>query len=85
LTKRGEMLFEDEGNKIKKLSVKIDELLRKYEELKKENESLKNELVSLKASKEAKDLHIKKLEEKISNVDYEGDELLSKIEEVLSR
>ncbi len=79
------MLFEEEGSKIKKLSVKIDELLRKYEDLKKENEDLKNELASVKASNEAKDLHIRKLEEKMSSVDFEGDEILNKIEEVLSR
>jgi len=79
------MLFEEDGNNIRKLSQKIDELLRKYQELKSENESLKNELLALKASNEAKDMHIKKLEEKVNSVEYEGDELLSKIEEVLSR
>ncbi len=79
------MLFEEDDNKIKKLALKIDELLSKYQNLKEENSTLKNEILSLKASNEAKDLHIKKLEERVSSVEYEGDELLNKIEEVLSR
>ncbi len=79
------MLFEENENKIKRLSTKIDELLRKFEETKKENESLKNELVAIKASNEAKNTHIQKLEEKVSMNDFEGDEILSRIEEVLSR
>ncbi len=79
------MLLAGDENKIKKLSVKIDELLRKFEELKKENESLKNELTAIKASDKAKDTHIQKLEEKVTLNDFEGDEILSKIEEVLSR
>ncbi len=79
------MLFEENDSKIKRLSIKIDELLRKYEEIKKENESLKNEIVTLKSGSDAKDIHIKKLEEDINSVEFEGDEILSKIEEVLSR
>jgi len=79
------MLFDENENKIKILSIKIDELLRKYKELKEENERLKNELTTIKASNEAKDAHIQKLEEKVTLNDFEGDEILSKIEEVLSR
>jgi len=78
------MLFE-ETNKIKLLSQKIDELLKNYKDLKKESEKLKNEVATLKASNEAKDIHIKRLEEKVSISDLEGDEILSKIEEVLGR
>ena len=78
------MLFQ-ETNKIKLLSQKIDELLKKYKELKEENERLKNELTALKANNEAKDIHIKNLEEKVNISDIESDDILSKIEEVLSR
>ncbi len=78
------MLFE-ETNKIKLLSQKIDELLKNYKDLKEESEKLKNEVATLKASNDAKDIHIKKLEEKVSISDLEGDEILSKIEEVLGR
>ena len=78
------MLFE-EKDKIKLLSQKVDELLRNYKNLKEENEQLKNEITSLKASNEAKDIHIKRLEEKVSVSDMESDDILSKIEEVLSR
>ncbi len=78
------MLFE-ETNKIKLLSQKVDELLKNYKDLKEESEKLKNEIATLKASNDAKDIHIKKLEEKVSISDLEGDEILSKIEEVLGR
>ncbi len=78
------MLFE-ETNKIKLLSQKVDELLKNYKDLKEESEKLKNEIATLKASNEAKDIHIKRLEEKVSISDLEGDEILSKIEEVLGR
>ncbi len=78
------MLFE-ETNKIKLLSQKIDELLKNYKDLKEESEKLKNEVATLKASNDAKDVHIKRLEEKVSISDLEGDEILSKIEEVLGR
>ncbi len=78
------MLFE-EMNKTKLLSQKIDELLKSYKELKEENERLKNEIITLKASNEAKDTHIKRLEEKVSVSDIESEDILSKIEEVLSR
>lgn len=78
------MLFED-TSKTKILSQKIDELLRNYKELKDENERLKNEVATLKASNEAKDIHIKRLEERVSVSDVESEDILSKIEEVLSR
>ncbi len=78
------MLFQ-ETNKTKILSQKIDELLRDYKNLKEESEKLKNEVATLKANNEAKDIHIKRLEEQVSISDLEGDEILSKIEEVLSR
>ena len=78
------MLFQ-ETNKTKILSQKIDELLKNYKELKEENERLKNELATLKASNEAKDIHIRSLEEKVNLSDIESEDILSKIEEVLSR
>jgi site-specific DNA-adenine methylase len=78
------MLFE-ETSKTKLLSQKIDELLRNYKNLKEENERLKNEITSLKASNEAKDIHIKRLEERVSVSDVESEDILSKIEEVLNR
>ena len=78
------MLFQ-EMNKTKVLSQKIDELLKKYKELKEENERLKNEVATLKASSEAKDIHIKNLEEKVNVSDLESEDILSKIEEVLNR
>ena len=78
------MLFQ-ETNKTKILSQKIDELLKNYKELKEENERLKNELTALKASNEAKDIHIKNLEEKVNVSDIQSDDILSKIEEVLNR
>ncbi len=78
------MLFQ-ESNKISTLSQKIDELIRSYKELKEENERLKNELATLKASNEAKDIHIRSLEEKVNVSDIQSEDILSKIEEVLSR
>ena len=78
------MLF-GETNKIKILSQKIDELLKKYKELKEENERLKNEIATIKASNEAKDSHIKSLEEKVNISELESEDILSKIEEVLNR
>ncbi len=78
------MFFED-MSKTKILSQKIDELLKNYKELKDENEKLKNEVATLKASNEAKDIHIKRLEERVSISDVESEDILSKIEEVLNR
>ncbi len=78
------MLFQ-ETNKTRILSQKIDELLKNYKELKEENERLKNEMTALKASNEAKDIHIKNLEEKVNVSDIESEDILSKIEEVLNR
>ena len=78
------MFFED-TSKTKILSQKIDELLKNYKELKDENEKLKNEVATLKASNEAKDIHIKRLEERVSISDVESEDILSKIEEVLNR
>ena len=78
-------MLSEETNKIKLLSQKVDELLKNYKDLKEESEKLKNEIATLKASNDAKDIHIKKLEEKVSISDLEGDEILSKIEEVLGR
>ncbi len=78
------MLFE-ERDKIKLLGEKVEELLRNYKELKEENARLKNEVTTLKASNDAKDAHIKRLEEKVNISEVTGDDLLSKIEEVLNR
>jgi len=78
------MLFE-ETNKIKLLGQKVEELLKNYKELKEENARLKNEIITLKASNDAKDAHIKRLEEKVNVSEVTGDDLLSKIEEVLNR
>ena len=78
------MLFK-ETNKTELLSQKIDELLRQFKELKEENDRLKNELTTLRASNEAKDMHIKNLEEKVNISNIESDDLLKKIEEVLNR
>jgi len=78
------MFFED-TSKTKILSQKVDELLKNYKELKDENEKLKNEVATLKASNEAKDIHIKRLEERVSISDVESEDILSKIEEVLNR
>ena len=78
------MFFED-TSKTKILSQKVDELLKNYKELKDENEKLKNEVATLKASNEAKDIHIKRLEERVSISDVESEDILSKIKEVLNR
>lgn len=70
---------------IEKLSTKVDEVLRRYESLKAENDSLRQEVMTLKASAEAKDNQIIKLEEELSMKELEAEDIVSKIESIFAK
>jgi len=72
-------------NLIEKLTQKIDELLKKYQTLKEENETLRRELITTKASNEAKDAQIQKLQEEIGLKEMELEEILEKVEKILEQ
>jgi len=72
------------GSMIELLSKKIDEVLARIKTLEEENNNLRNELVSVKAQNEAKDAQIAKLDEELMMKDLEIEEVIGKIETMLS-
>jgi archaellum component FlaC len=70
---------------IDRLGEKVEELLKNYKELKSFNDELSKEVATLKAQNEAKDTQINKLEEELMLKELEVEEMVGKIEEVLSR
>lgn len=66
------------------LSKKIDEVLARIKSLEEENNNLRNELVAVKAQNEAKDAQIAKLDEELMMKDLEIEEVIGKIETMLS-
>ena len=70
---------------LEKLNEKIDALLKNYESLKEENEQLRKELVTCKASNEAKDAQILKLQDEIAMKDLELEEIIMKVEQILGQ
>ena len=72
-----------------RLSKKIDSLLTKYHEMQDENKSLKNENTKLneelESVKSTNDVQFRKLEEDLAMKDLEVEDILSKIEEAISR
>ena len=69
---------------VNKLSQKVNDLLVRFEELKSQNEVLRQEVVTLKAQNEAKDAQIAKLDEELMMKDLEIEEVIGKIETMLS-
>ena len=67
------------------LTVDLEELLKNYQRLKEENEKLRRELVTCKASNEAKDAQIQKLQEEIHLKDLELEEIVEKVEKILGQ
>ena len=74
-----------EERSVTTLSQKIDELLERYKDLVEQNESLRQEVVKAKALAEAKNVQIAKLEHDLIHKNVNADDLLSKIEAVLSK
>ncbi len=77
-------MFSEEKN-ITTLSEKIEELLTRYKDLVAQNEALRQEVVKAKALAEAKNVQISKLEHDLIHKNVNADDLLSKIEAVLSK
>jgi len=75
---------EKKGSAIELLSKKIDEVLARLKKLEEENSNLRNELVAVKAQNEAKDAQIAKLDEELMMKELEIEEVISKIETMLS-
>jgi len=75
---------EKKGSAIDLLSKKIDEVLARIKTLEEENNNLRNELVAVKAQNEAKDAQIAKLDEELMMKDLEIEEVIGKIETMLS-
>jgi hypothetical protein len=74
-----------EERSVTTLSQKIDELLERYKDLVEQNEALRQEVVKAKALAEAKNVQISKLEHDLIHKNVNADDLLSKIEAVLSK
>jgi len=72
------------GSVIELLSKKIDEVLARIKAVEEENNNLRNEIVALKAQNEAKDAQIAKLDEELMMKDLEIEEVIGKIETMLS-
>jgi len=70
---------------IELLSKKIDEVLAHISVIKEENEKLQNEIVALKAQIEEKNTQIVKLDEELMMKDLEVEEVIGKIETMLSK
>ena len=75
---------EKRGSAIDQLSKKIDKVLARIKALEEENNNLRNELVAVKAQNEAKDAQIAKLDEELMMKDLEIEEVIGKIEAMLS-
>ena len=75
---------EKKGSVVELLSKKIDEVLTRIKAVEEENNSLRNEIVALKAQNEAKDAQIAKLDEELMMKDLEIEEVIGKIETMLS-
>jgi len=75
---------EKRGSAIDQLSKKIDKVLARIKALEEENNNLRNELVAVKAQNEAKDAQIAKLDEELMMKDLEIEEVIGKIETMLS-
>jgi FtsZ-binding cell division protein ZapB len=70
---------------VSKLMEKVNDLLSRFENLKLQNDTLRQEVMTLKAQNEAKDIEIEKLQEDLRSKNIEEDDMLGKIEEILSR
>ncbi|CAD7287252.1 hypothetical protein [Campylobacter suis] len=77
-------MFEDD-KVLTTLTGKVNDLLTKFDELTKANEELHNQIVTLKAQNEAKTNQIMRLEEELNKKNNEADDVLKKIEAVLSK
>jgi len=75
---------EKKGSVVELLSKKIDEVLARIKAVEEENSNLRNEIVALKAQNEAKDAQIAKLDEELVMKDLEIEEVIGKIETMLS-
>ncbi len=69
---------------IDRLGEKIDEVVARLKRLEEENVRLRNEMVALKAQSEAKDAQIAKLSDELAMKDLEIEEIIGKIEAMLS-
>lgn len=69
---------------VSRLTDKIEDWVEQFSSMKAENEKLISESVSLKAQNEAKDIVIAKLEEEISGKEAELEELVNKVDQLIS-
>ena len=77
-------MFDDEVG-LSTLADKVNDLISKYDELSRANEELHNQVITLKAQNEAKTNQIMRLEEELNKKNSEADDVLKKIEAVLSK
>jgi len=74
----------EEKSTIERLGDKVSQILQEYNSLKSDNETLRNEIVTLKAQSDIKDQEISKLSDDNAMKDLEIEEIVSKIESILS-
>ena len=73
-----------ERTNLEKLNEKVGFMLQKHHELKGENEMMRNELITLRSQSEIKDGEIVRLSEENAMKDLEIEEIVNKIESILS-
>jgi cell division protein ZapB len=73
-----------EKTTIETLNEKVGLVLQKHHELKGENEMMRNELVTLRSQLELKEGEINRLSEENAMKDLEIEEIVNKIESILS-
>ncbi len=73
-----------EKTNLEMLNEKVGLILQKYHELKGENEMMRNELITLRSQSEIKDGEITRLSEENTMKDLEIEEIVNKIESILS-
>ncbi|MEA1954963.1 MAG: hypothetical protein U9N02_00540 [Campylobacterota bacterium] len=74
----------NEKTTLERLDDKVSDILQKYRSAKEENELLISELTTLKAEKELKSQEITRLEDENAMKDMEIEEIVKKIENILS-
>ncbi len=77
------MMMEEKTN-LEMLNEKVSLILQKYDELKSENEMMRNEFITLRSQSEIKDGEITRLSEENTMKDLEIEEIVNKIESILS-
>ncbi len=76
--------FMEQKSILENLSDKVTLVLQKYDELKSENETLRSELMTLRSQSGGKDEELERLREENAMKDLEIEEIVNKIEGILS-